>query len=144
MPSKSPAQARLMAAVAHGWKPDRIKGPPVSVAKDFNRADAAKKKRLAKGGPARDPLSTPPTSPRGALGSLGATMKVGDLGGTGRPRGGLAKRPGSTRASRGAALSGRPLPRPGRGSNALLATAAIPSHTAADRLERLRKRIVPR
>jgi hypothetical protein len=39
MPSTSPAQARLMAAVAHGWKPDQFKGPPVSVAKEFNQAD---------------------------------------------------------------------------------------------------------
>jgi hypothetical protein len=28
-----------MAAVAHGWKPDQFKGPPVSVAKEFNQAD---------------------------------------------------------------------------------------------------------
>ena len=53
MPSKSPAQARLMHAVAHGWKPDRIDGPPVSVAKEFTAADQAKtspdyRKRLAK------------------------------------------------------------------------------------------------
>ena len=39
MPSKSPAQARLMAAVAHGWHPTGMKGPPVSVAKEFNEAD---------------------------------------------------------------------------------------------------------
>lgn len=41
MPSKSPEQKQLMAAVAHGWKPDRIKGPPVAVAKEFNKADVA-------------------------------------------------------------------------------------------------------
>lgn len=28
-----------MHAVAHGWKPDKIKGPPVSVAKEFTEAD---------------------------------------------------------------------------------------------------------
>lgn len=39
MPSKTPKQARLMAAVAHGWKPDQFKGPPVAVAKEFNQAD---------------------------------------------------------------------------------------------------------
>jgi len=39
MPSKSPAQARLMAGIAHGWKPSGMKGPPVSVAKEFNQAD---------------------------------------------------------------------------------------------------------
>jgi hypothetical protein len=43
MPSTSPAQARLMAAVAHGWKPDNIKTPPVKVAKEFNQADKGKK-----------------------------------------------------------------------------------------------------
>lgn len=34
-----------MRAVAHGWKPDKFKGPPVSVAKEFVAAD---KKRLVK------------------------------------------------------------------------------------------------
>lgn len=42
MPSKSPAQKRLMAAVAHGWKPDSVKAPPVSVAQEFNQADKRK------------------------------------------------------------------------------------------------------
>ncbi len=42
MPSKSPAQARLMRAVAHGWKPSNFEGPPVSVAKEFVKADEAK------------------------------------------------------------------------------------------------------
>lgn len=42
MPSKSPAQARLMAAVAHGWKPPKSSGihVPVKVAKEFDKADA--------------------------------------------------------------------------------------------------------
>lgn len=44
MPSKSPAQARLMQAVAHGWK-DPSGGPPVSVAKEFVAADKAKASR---------------------------------------------------------------------------------------------------
>lgn len=43
MPSKSPAQARLMRAVAHGWKPDRV-SVPVSVAKEFTEADRKRKK----------------------------------------------------------------------------------------------------
>jgi hypothetical protein len=43
MPSRSEKQARLMAAVAHGWKKPGGGGPPVSVAKEFNEAD--------KGGP---------------------------------------------------------------------------------------------
>lgn len=40
MPSKSPAQARLMRAIAHGWKPDdrKIK-VPVKVAKEYVAAD---------------------------------------------------------------------------------------------------------
>jgi hypothetical protein len=46
MPSKSPAQKRLMAAVAHGWKPTQIKAPPVEVAQEFNEADKVKKRKL--------------------------------------------------------------------------------------------------
>lgn len=40
MPSKSPAQARLMAAAAHNPAFARKAGVPVKVAKEFNRADA--------------------------------------------------------------------------------------------------------
>lgn len=40
MPSKSPKQARLMAAAAHNPKFARKVGVPVKVAKEFNRADA--------------------------------------------------------------------------------------------------------
>lgn len=43
MPSKSPAQARLMRAVAHGWKKPGG-GPSVAVGKEFMKADEAKKK----------------------------------------------------------------------------------------------------
>ena len=50
MPSSSPAQEHLMAAVAHGWKPDKVKAPPVKVAKEFNKADQlSKAKALRKG-----------------------------------------------------------------------------------------------
>lgn len=44
MPSKSPKQARLMAAVAHGWKPPASSGIKVSVkvAKEFNAADTGR------------------------------------------------------------------------------------------------------
>ena len=44
MPSKSPAQARTMAAIAHGWKPPASSGIdiPVKVAKEFNQADKQK------------------------------------------------------------------------------------------------------
>jgi hypothetical protein len=45
MPSTSKKQERLMAAVAHGWKPDKFKGPPVKIAKEFNRADEAKHRK---------------------------------------------------------------------------------------------------
>lgn len=45
MPSTSPAQARMMAAAAHDPKFAKRVRVPVSVAKDFNRAD--KGKRLA-------------------------------------------------------------------------------------------------
>jgi len=39
MPSKSPAQKRMMAAAAHNPKFAKKVGVPVSVAKDFNQAD---------------------------------------------------------------------------------------------------------
>lgn len=49
MPSKSPAQARLMAAAAHNPKFAKSAGVPSKVAKEFNAADkgtgALKKKR---------------------------------------------------------------------------------------------------
>ena len=40
MPSKSPAQARLMAAAAHDPKFAKKVGVPTKVAKEFNKADA--------------------------------------------------------------------------------------------------------
>jgi hypothetical protein len=43
MPSKSEAQARLMAAAAHNAGFARKVGVPQSVAKEFNRADTGKK-----------------------------------------------------------------------------------------------------
>lgn len=39
MPSVSKKQKHLMDAVAHGWNPDKIKGPTKKVAKEFVRAD---------------------------------------------------------------------------------------------------------
>ena len=39
MPSKSPAQARMMAAAAHDPKFAKRVGIPQSVAKEYNRAD---------------------------------------------------------------------------------------------------------
>lgn len=42
MPSTSKAQAKTMAAIAHGWKPPKgakVAGIPTSVAKEFNKAD---------------------------------------------------------------------------------------------------------
>jgi hypothetical protein len=52
MPSKSPAQAKLMRAVAHGWKPDRMEGPSRKVAKEFVAADK-KAKGYGAGGSAK-------------------------------------------------------------------------------------------
>jgi hypothetical protein len=51
MPSKSPKQARMMAAAAHDPKFAKKVGVPPTVAKEFNKADAKtgilrKKKRL--------------------------------------------------------------------------------------------------
>ena len=43
MPSKSPAQARLMAAAAHDPSFAKKAGIPQSVAKEFNRADKGSK-----------------------------------------------------------------------------------------------------
>lgn len=45
MPSKSEAQARLMAAVAHGWRPSRPRKrlPSREVAEEFNLADGGGK-----------------------------------------------------------------------------------------------------
>ncbi len=40
MPSKSPAQARLMAGAAHNPKFAKKVGVPAKVAKEFNSADA--------------------------------------------------------------------------------------------------------
>jgi hypothetical protein len=45
MPSKTKKQAKFMAAVAHGWKPSKRKAPPVAVAKEFNTADKAKRRK---------------------------------------------------------------------------------------------------
>lgn len=43
MPSKTPKQARTMAAAAHNPKFAKKVGIPVKVAKEFNRADTKKK-----------------------------------------------------------------------------------------------------
>lgn len=40
MPSTSPSQARLMAGAAHDKKFAKKVGVPMSVAKEFNKADA--------------------------------------------------------------------------------------------------------
>lgn len=45
MPSKSPAQHRLMEAVAHGWKKPGGGGPTKAVASEFVAADEQKKAR---------------------------------------------------------------------------------------------------
>jgi hypothetical protein len=43
MPSKSPAQARMMAAAAHSPKFAKKVGVPQSVAKEYNKADTGSK-----------------------------------------------------------------------------------------------------
>lgn len=50
MPSVSEKQARTMAAIAHGWKPDHgdVADIPVGVAKDFNEADQGKRQRRSR------------------------------------------------------------------------------------------------
>lgn len=45
MPSRTKKQARTMAAAAHNPAFARKVGIPVKVAKEFNRADAKKRKR---------------------------------------------------------------------------------------------------
>lgn len=45
MPSKSDKQARLMRAVAHGWKKPGGGGPSKEVAKEYVEADKAKKRK---------------------------------------------------------------------------------------------------
>ena len=46
MPSKSPAQAHLMAAVAHNPAFAKKVGIPVGVGQEFNQADMAKKPNM--------------------------------------------------------------------------------------------------
>lgn len=45
MPSKSKKQAKFMAAAAHNPKFTKKAGIPGKVAKEFNRADTAKKRK---------------------------------------------------------------------------------------------------
>jgi hypothetical protein len=45
MPSKSAKQARFMKAIAHGFKPTKKKAPPIAVAKEYMKADMAKKRK---------------------------------------------------------------------------------------------------
>lgn len=82
MPSTSESQARLMAAVAHGWKPSGLKhAPSQAVAHDFNTADKgsallshAMKHKHAAGG-AISPLAAIANKPmRSTLPKLGNPM----------------------------------------------------------------------
>jgi len=47
MPSKSPAQARLMRAVAHGWRKPGGGGPDPATAREFVAADQQKARSKA-------------------------------------------------------------------------------------------------
>ena len=49
MPSKSPKQARTMAAAAHNPKFAKKMGIPQKVAKEFNKADQVKKRGGGRG-----------------------------------------------------------------------------------------------
>ena len=53
MPSKSPAQHRLMEMVAHDPKAAKRVGVPSSVGKEFVKADKASGKKFTKKGPQR-------------------------------------------------------------------------------------------
>lgn len=100
MPSKTPAQARLMAAVAHGWHKPGGDGPPVSVAKEFNQADkgtgvmskssGSKTMRYARGGAVigktSEFMKTPNEFTEPSHGS-GATDEVFGKGGGGQASG---------------------------------------------------------
>lgn len=97
MPSKTKKQARLMAAVAHGWKPDRFKGPSEKVAKEFNQADEGTGilHKYAKGGMAgmvKPPTRTtqPPT-----LGHVQSPIgqAIQNMGNAGRYAGGMGLAP---------------------------------------------------
>jgi len=79
---------------------------------------------------------------RGGLSSLGTTARLGGLGDASRPRSGFNAARSRSVGGAGGPLEGSPLPRPGRGSNSLLATAATPYHEASDRLSRLRGKII--
>jgi len=149
MPSKSKAQARLMAAVAHGWKPDRIDGPPLSVAKEFNRADT-RHRGYSRGGLSRPPvtLSGKALPGPGKGSTLGKTAKVGALGAGTYAGSGLAAKPtrpgGALSGKTPDRVAGRPSnlrPRPGRGVNPQLALSGTVYHEAKDRLESLRKQV---
>ena len=58
MPSKSPAQARMMAGAAHNPAFAKKVGVPQAVAKDFNRADKGGKMLRKKKGKSNDHKDT--------------------------------------------------------------------------------------
>ena len=90
MPSTTESQARLMAAIAHGWHPTGLKhAPSQAVAQDFNQADKgsallshAMQHRHAAGG-AISPLASlegDPMSMRATLPKLGNPMGAAGYG----------------------------------------------------------------
>lgn len=95
MPSKTPKQARLMAAVAHGWKPDRFKGPTEAVAKEFNQADKGTGilARHAAGGMVKPPMGLFPKPP--VLGHTQSPLgqAIQNKGNAGRYAGGMGLAP---------------------------------------------------
>lgn len=148
MPSKSKKQRRFMAAAAHNRKFAKKAGIKQRVAREFHEAD----RRYAAGGSVtgfRTPGGPGPRASRGALGTLGSPTSLGPLGGSSGRSGGFA---GASVGRAARPLEGGPLsrsrvgsnlrPRPGRGVNPLLATAGVPYHEAADRLTKLRGKVL--
>lgn len=156
MPFKSKKQKRFFQAIAHGFKPDRVKGPTRAVAEKFIKDSEGEPIKKARGGPVRPgsllsgrPLPRPGGGSNGR--GLGATARVGALSGSSlRAASGLAAKPtggrrgvggGGGRGTGAKASNSSLRPRPGRGVNPRLALSGTQHFQAADRLDKIRSRI---
>jgi hypothetical protein len=74
MPSKTPKEAHLMAAVAHGWKKPGGGGPSVAVAKEFNQADKGTR-MLSNGSKGRGPQAASYAAGGQVLGTVSRFLK---------------------------------------------------------------------
>lgn len=74
MPSKTPKEARLMAAVAHGWHKPGGGGPSVAVAKEFNQADKGTS-MLSEGSKGRGPQAASYAAGGSVLGRTRSFLK---------------------------------------------------------------------